>query len=179
MSSSGYSPYHWCLVSECKNTSVKTPEKLWIQVPTDLKMRNTWLKLARRDPKSLSTKTKYYFCEDHFDLENDMENYTQLKIMGSVKRIRMRPNCIPSRFDCQPGRKRTFTESEPRAAFMKRQRLSIIKEIEETTINETCDTPLSSSSGQDNSVHGNFTIQNEYIPSKHKQTISKKKTELF
>ncbi|GBP70743.1 hypothetical protein EVAR_51042_1 [Eumeta japonica] len=46
-------------------------------------------------------------------------------------------------------RKRTFTESEPRAAFMKRQRLSIIKEIEETTINETCDTPLSSSSGQD------------------------------
>ncbi|KAH9636412.1 hypothetical protein HF086_006172 [Spodoptera exigua] len=61
-------------------------------------MRNTWLKLARRDPKSLSTKTKYYFCEDHFDLENDMENYTQLKIMGSVKRIRMRPNCIPSRF---------------------------------------------------------------------------------
>ncbi|KAJ8708159.1 hypothetical protein PYW08_010525 [Mythimna loreyi] len=148
MSSSGYSPYHWCLVSECKNTSVKTPEKLWIQVPTDLKMRNTWLKLARRDPKSLSTKTKYYFCEDHFDLENDMENYIQLKIMGSVKRIRMRPNCIPSRFDCQPGRKRTFTESEPRAAFMKRQRLSIIKEIEETTINETCDTPLSSSSGQ-------------------------------
>ncbi|KAF9422074.1 hypothetical protein HW555_002095, partial [Spodoptera exigua] len=69
--------------------------------------------------------------------------------MGSVKRIRMRPNCIPSRFDCQPGRKRTFTESEPRAAFMKRQRLSIIKEIEETTINETRDTPLSSSSGQD------------------------------
>lgn len=68
--------------------------------------------------------------------------------MGSVKRIRMRPNCIPSRFDCQPGRKRTFTESEPRDAFMKRQRLSIIKEIEETTINETCDTPLSSSSGQ-------------------------------
>ncbi|XP_022815748.1 uncharacterized protein LOC111349020 isoform X4 [Spodoptera litura] len=111
-------------------------------------MRNTWLKLARRDPKSLSTKTKYYFCEDHFDLENDMENYTQLKIMGSVKRIRMRPNCIPSRFDCQPGRKRTFTVSEPRAAFMKRQRLSIIKEIEETTNNETCDTPLSSSSGQ-------------------------------
>ncbi|KAH9635910.1 hypothetical protein HF086_002470 [Spodoptera exigua] len=71
-------------------------------------MRNTWLKLARRDPKSLSTKTKYYFCEDHFDLENDMENYTQLKIMGSVKRIRMRPNCIPSRFDCQPGRKRHY-----------------------------------------------------------------------
>lgn len=81
MSSSGYSPYHWCLVSECKNTSVKTPEKLWIQVPTDLKMRNRWLKLARRDPKSLSTKTKYYFCEDHFDVSMQFNSsYKHVKI---------------------------------------------------------------------------------------------------
>ncbi|XP_022818836.1 uncharacterized protein LOC111351258 isoform X9 [Spodoptera litura] len=31
-------------------------------------------------------------------LENDMENYIRYKIMGSVKRIKMKPNCIPSRF---------------------------------------------------------------------------------
>lgn len=63
-----YDTYHWCVVRECKNTSIKTPEKLWIKVPTNIKIRNTWLKLARRDPKSLSRKTQLYFCEDHFDV---------------------------------------------------------------------------------------------------------------
>ena len=43
---SNYAPYRWCVVSECENTSVKTPDKLWIQVPVDINMRNTWLKAA-------------------------------------------------------------------------------------------------------------------------------------
>ncbi|GBP40292.1 hypothetical protein EVAR_83982_1 [Eumeta japonica] len=128
-----------------------------VPIPSELnkkkvnRMRNKNGPARMSAAKSITPKVSLAFGSFNVDsqLENDMENYTQLKIMGSVKRIRMRPNCIPSRFDCQPGRKRTFTESEPRAAFMKRQRLSIIKEIEETTINETCDTPLSSSSGQD------------------------------
>ncbi|XP_026322184.1 uncharacterized protein LOC113231863 [Hyposmocoma kahamanoa] len=72
-------------------------------------MRNTWLKLANKEPDSFSTESNIYFCEDHFDLENDMENYTRYKIMGSVKRIRMKPSCIPSRFDCQTARKRKPT----------------------------------------------------------------------
>lgn len=63
-----YYPYHWCAVPECKNTSVKTPDKLWIQVPTDLNIRKTWFKLARRDPTQLSEKSRLYFCEDHFDV---------------------------------------------------------------------------------------------------------------
>lgn len=36
-----------------------------------------------------------------FQLENDMENYIRYKVMGSVKRIQMKPGCIPSKFDCQ------------------------------------------------------------------------------
>ncbi|XP_028178382.1 uncharacterized protein LOC114365884 [Ostrinia furnacalis] len=119
--------YHWCLVPECTNTSIKTSQKLWIQLPSDIKMRYTWLKLAGRDPKLLSTKTRLYFCEDHFDLENDMVNYTEYKLMGSVKRVRMKPNCVPSRFDCQTDRKHKCT-SEPRYAFVKRQRISTISE---------------------------------------------------
>ena len=43
---SNYAPYRWCVVSECENTSVKTPDKLWIQVPVDINMRNTWLKVV-------------------------------------------------------------------------------------------------------------------------------------
>ncbi|XP_060810185.1 uncharacterized protein LOC132904272 [Amyelois transitella] len=63
-----------------------------------------------------------------------MKNYTEYKIMGSVKQIRMKPNCIPSRFDCQADRKHKSTPSEPRQPFIKRQRMSTIMEIEENTI---------------------------------------------
>lgn len=70
-----------------------------------------------------------------------MDNNIEYKIMGSVKRIRMKPNCLPSRFDC---RKRKFTERKPRAAYKKRQRMSLIKEIEEAE-NKASDTRLPSS----------------------------------
>ncbi|KAG7296997.1 hypothetical protein JYU34_019916 [Plutella xylostella] len=106
-----YSNYHYCIVPDCKNTSIKTPEKLWIRAPGEINMRKTWLKLANKDPDSLSTKTKISFCEDHFDLENDMENYRQYKIMGSVPKIRMKPGCIPSRFNCQTSRKHKLTRT--------------------------------------------------------------------
>ncbi|XP_044727581.1 uncharacterized protein LOC123291379 [Chrysoperla carnea] len=115
-----YSTYRWCAVPECKNTSVKTPEKLWMQVPNDINMRKTWFKVARRDLELLFKKSRLYFCEDHFDLEHDMENYIQYKIMGSVKRIRLKPHCIPSRFDLNRKQKSASNESDLDEA--KRQR---------------------------------------------------------
>ncbi|RVE49787.1 hypothetical protein evm_005517 [Chilo suppressalis] len=42
-----YSNYHYCIVRECKNTSLKTPGKLWIKVPKEFNLRNTWLELAK------------------------------------------------------------------------------------------------------------------------------------
>ncbi|CAH2987965.1 unnamed protein product [Chilo suppressalis] len=94
---SDYAPYRWCAVPECKNTSKRTPDKLWMQVPNDnLNMRKAWLSLAGRDPEE---QTRLYFCEDHFNLEQDMENFKQYKVIGSVKRVRLKPDCIPSRFD--------------------------------------------------------------------------------
>ncbi|RVE44587.1 hypothetical protein evm_010767 [Chilo suppressalis] len=63
-----YSNYHYCIVREYKNTSLKTPGKLWIKVPKEINLRNNWLELAKRDPANLSTLRKNYFCEDHFDL---------------------------------------------------------------------------------------------------------------
>ncbi|XP_061725726.1 zinc finger protein ZFP2-like isoform X2 [Cydia pomonella] len=93
-----YSMYRWCIVPNCNNSTSKTPEKLFIKVPNDIYMRNVWLELSGRDPTTLSTKSILYLCEDHFDLEQHMENYMQYKIMGSVKKIRMKPNAIPSKF---------------------------------------------------------------------------------
>lgn len=69
-----YSNYHYCTAAGCKNTTISTPGKLWIQIPTEMKMRNIWLKLAKRDPATISPKSKIYFCEDHFDVSTNSMN---------------------------------------------------------------------------------------------------------
>lgn len=51
-----------------------------------------------------------------------MENYVKYKIMGSVKRIKMKPNCIPSRFAWNRKHK-ILEESHPTEA--KRQRVEL------------------------------------------------------
>lgn len=60
--------YRWCGVPECTNTSIKTPNKLFVFVPYKETTRNVWLKLARRDTKEMLPTTQLYFCEDHFDV---------------------------------------------------------------------------------------------------------------
>lgn len=39
----------------CTNTTIKSPDKLFIFVPYDKTIRNKWLKLARRDIKGKKT----------------------------------------------------------------------------------------------------------------------------
>lgn len=63
-----YNRYHWCVAPSCKSTSKITPEKLFVKVPDDITMRNIWLELVNRDPKSLSTKSRLHLCEDHFNV---------------------------------------------------------------------------------------------------------------
>ncbi|KAJ8983997.1 hypothetical protein NQ317_006850 [Molorchus minor] len=63
--------YKYCLVPQCKSTTIKTPNKLFIYVPNNEQIRKKWLKLARRDDvHSLSTNSRMYFCADHFDILN-------------------------------------------------------------------------------------------------------------
>lgn len=63
------SNYKHCMVPQCKSTTIKTPKKLFIHVPTNRKIRKKWLRLARRaDASSLSPDSAMYFCEDHFDV---------------------------------------------------------------------------------------------------------------
>ena len=50
----------------CKNTTIKTPENVFITMPKDKKKRKQWWMSARRD---FSMKeNSYYCCEDHFDV---------------------------------------------------------------------------------------------------------------
>lgn len=67
--------YKWCAVPQCTNTSIKTPNKVFIYVPNDKTMRYKWLTLARRDPKAVRLDTSIYFCEDHFDVSFNVIPY--------------------------------------------------------------------------------------------------------
>lgn len=93
--------YKWCAVPYCTNTSIKTPNKVFVHVPNKKLMRDKWLKLAQRNTNDVVTNSPLYFCEDHFDLPNDMENYMQYHVMGSVAQVRMKSGCLPTKFECQ------------------------------------------------------------------------------
>lgn len=60
--------FRWCIVPYCKNTSFRTPTKLFIVVPKQPEMRKTWIQLTGRDPAEISSLSVIYICEDHFDV---------------------------------------------------------------------------------------------------------------
>ncbi|CAH2083741.1 unnamed protein product [Euphydryas editha] len=122
-----FNSYRWCVASSCTNNSIKTPEKLFMKVPDDIEMRNVWLELANRDPKSLSTKSRLYLCEDHFDLEQDMANYMEYKIMGSVKHVKMKENTTPSRFSFHTEEKCIVSPSTSQTALTNTQSLDFVQ----------------------------------------------------
>lgn len=62
--------YKWCIVPNCNNTSIQTPDKVFLTVPTVEKVRIIWMKAVRRDPKDIALKTVCFVCEDHFDVSN-------------------------------------------------------------------------------------------------------------
>ncbi|XP_047034147.1 uncharacterized protein LOC124640422 [Helicoverpa zea] len=119
-----------CGVPQCKNTSKTTPDKLFVYVPHNKKIRNKWLKLARRDSKAILPRVQLYFCEDHFDLPNDMDNYMEYHVMGSVSQIRMKPGCMPTKFQCQPDRRKRTSDATPRPYIVKKQRKTLIEEYQ-------------------------------------------------
>ncbi|KAG8178369.1 hypothetical protein JTE90_027237 [Oedothorax gibbosus] len=71
---------------------------------------------AKKNPP-LSEKSCRHVCEDHFDLEKDMENYIRYKLMGG--RIFLKKGVLPHRFDCQTSKKETVAASTERAAKRK------------------------------------------------------------
>ncbi|CAH1999614.1 unnamed protein product [Acanthoscelides obtectus] len=103
----------WCFVPKCTSTSSTTPQKIFVSVPKAAAQRKKWFDAARRDVKSVSSTSTMYCCEDHFDLEKDMENYLQYKM--STVRARMNPNIAPHKFACQlSSTKRVFSEKRAR-----------------------------------------------------------------
>ncbi|KAJ8975801.1 hypothetical protein NQ317_005183, partial [Molorchus minor] len=93
--------YKYCLAPGCKSTSVSTPDKLFISLPRDTNSRKLWQKAMHRkafvSDKGTPIST---LCFSLFQLETDIENYMQIKLMHNVK-IRMKPGVVPHIFDCQ------------------------------------------------------------------------------
>ncbi|VEN55235.1 unnamed protein product [Callosobruchus maculatus] len=115
--------YRYCFVPLCTNTTKKTPGKVFFNVPQDENRRNKWFQAAHRDipPK---TKTKFFCCEDHFDLKDDMYGYIYYTLMGG--RAMTKIDVVPHKFDCQPNRKR---QTIPHPAEEKRRRQQLIEEL--------------------------------------------------
>ncbi|XP_065172129.1 uncharacterized protein [Atheta coriaria] len=142
--------YKWCGVPHCGNTSKKTPNKLFVFVPQKKSIRDKWLELAKRDSFVIMATTHLYFCEDHFDacycavalwlcwvlstfkfqLPNDMVNYMQYHLMGSVPKVRMKAGCLPTKFECQSDIKRKYTSDATYQSILKKQRKTLSKKSE-------------------------------------------------
>ncbi|CAH2085338.1 unnamed protein product [Euphydryas editha] len=96
--------YRCCAVPQCTNTSKSTPNKIFIDVPRKADI-------------------------DHFDLPNDMENYMRYHVIGTVGKVMLKHGSLPTKFQCQSGRKRSLPSTVPsRPAAIKRQRLALVQE---------------------------------------------------
>ncbi|XP_039762633.1 uncharacterized protein LOC120635647 isoform X2 [Pararge aegeria] len=157
--------YKWCAVPKCTNTSIKTPEKLFVSVPRKADLRRKWLRIARRDPNEIRAASTIFFCEDHFDMQKDIRNFMQYKMGLSVKLLIV-DGVLPSKFACQLEQKRLCYRSTSQDATIRRKRLKFKQEcVEETP------SILSSTSVTINHIVGNGlqeTVMRKYIkPSKH------------
>ncbi|KAL0808566.1 hypothetical protein ABMA28_013010 [Loxostege sticticalis] len=111
--------YKYCIVPKCTNTTARTPEKLFFRVPSDAKIRKKWCKVMKRDDKTpLSAKTSLYCCEDHFDLEEDMESYIKFKLAGG--KLILKKGVTPHKFECQK-----FTKNEIEVPCFKKRRKNV------------------------------------------------------
>ncbi|KAJ8909280.1 hypothetical protein NQ315_004533, partial [Exocentrus adspersus] len=64
-------------------------------------------------------------------LQYDMANYMEHRLIG-VKKVIMKKNCVPTRCQCQPDRIKRTASTVLRPGFVKKQRLDLVKEMEQT-----------------------------------------------
>lgn len=65
--------YKYCIVPKCRNTTLKTPNKLFFLVPKNAILRKKWCRIMRRnDQVPLSSSTSLFCCEDHFNVSTNL-----------------------------------------------------------------------------------------------------------
>ncbi|XP_031337371.1 uncharacterized protein LOC116166535 [Photinus pyralis] len=92
-----------CVVPMCTNSVRSTPNKIFFSLPKREDVRRKWCKAMKRDTTKnapLSSISGSNICEDHFNLEEDLDNYWQFKLMKNV-RPRLKKGVVPHLFLCQ------------------------------------------------------------------------------
>ncbi|XP_071642039.1 uncharacterized protein [Temnothorax longispinosus] len=122
--------YKWCFVPLCKSTTISTPLKIFVSVPKG-DIRKKWFEVARRnDASSISLSTSLFCCQDHFHLQEDIENYTRVRLDPNAS-VRLKKGALPRIFNCQPDRQRAHVKPT-RPVALKRQKIETLNEILQT-----------------------------------------------
>ncbi|KAL1452096.1 hypothetical protein WDU94_006408 [Cyamophila willieti] len=115
-----------CFVPKCRSTTLTTPNKLFFRIPSG-PVRKTWFKIFKSDPIFLTS--NHRICEDHFNLEEDVLNWTTIGKAANEKiNFVLKPNVVPSRFDCQTDNETDhFTSNKP--IILRRKKTNIVKDL--------------------------------------------------
>lgn len=85
--------------------------------------------------------------------------------MGSVSQVRMKPECLPKKFECQPDRKKRTSDTVERPYLLKKQRMMAIEECEKqlqesSTVPERLDVAEASGSSGKYFLTNNMVFRN-------------------
>ncbi|RZC14251.1 THAP domain containing protein, partial [Asbolus verrucosus] len=87
-----------CYVPLCPNSSVATPDKMFITVPVNPVRRKQWLDVVGKT-NGKNPKSPMFCCQDHFNLEKDMKNYEEHLRRGKVQML-LHQTVVPHIFIC-------------------------------------------------------------------------------
>ena len=74
----------YCIVPYCENTERNAQDILFLSLPKSCNRRTNWLLAMGRDPDSLSPKSTFYVCEDHFNVINFKFNCICTRISSDI-----------------------------------------------------------------------------------------------
>jgi hypothetical protein len=95
-----------------------------------------------------------------------MENYIQYHVMGSVSQVRMKPGCIPSRFECQPNRRKRTSNTTERPYVIRKQRKLLFEDSETDLAEKSTPTKHLESAGTSSESSGTYQFLFHYNISK-------------
>ncbi|XP_012279849.1 uncharacterized protein LOC105699442 [Orussus abietinus] len=96
-----------CFVPNCNNSTTKTPNKIFINVPRNQDVRKLWCNAAGCPIESLSYMA--FCCQDHFNLEHDVESNPY----SHSGRKKLKKGIVPHIFACQEHIAVTKQEEKP------------------------------------------------------------------
>ncbi|KAJ8670104.1 hypothetical protein QAD02_001363 [Eretmocerus hayati] len=131
-----YKCRRWCFVPQCDSTSIRDPTKLFFPMPDDMKTKKLWFDSAHRADEP--TTSRYYCCQDHFEIEEDMDNLIKFKMYGAPKILKLKAGAVPHKFACQNRGKSSGSAHRP--AYQKLSRKRLINEILSEDMNQEIET---------------------------------------